>query len=424
LNQPRPGSGTDADVIVVGGGPGGAAAALALAQRGRRVLVLERDTFPRFHVGESLLPRANRLFDRLGIGEAVEAAGFTPKYGATFTTGDGEVSRYADFSAAPDVAEPRTWQVTRARFDELLLQEAARAGAEVRQRCRAVDADVGARGGRIVCEVDGRREELTANAVVDASGRSGFLARRVGRRLREPRLQKVAVYGHFRGVPRAPGRRAGDIRIVSRRDLSWLWFIPLEDGVTSVGVVVDRTAAPARLGADPAAFVRELVATTPAAAAQLADAEPIAPLRVEGDFSYRAERSCGPGFALVGDAASFLDPVFSTGVLLALESGVEAADALDASLAAPDRAEAALVRYERLQRRRYRFFRRLVLGFYSPAFRDVFFAPSARFGMFQAVVAALAGHWDLGLRRRLQLRLFFLVVAAQRRAPLVDRTHG
>jgi flavin-dependent dehydrogenase len=416
------------DVAVIGGGPAGASAATILARAGWRVVVFERDRFPRFHIGESLLATVNQAFVELGLVEAVRAAGFVEKWGASFEPADGGLSRHADFSVAAEVPVPQTFQVRRDRFDELLLRHAARSGAEVREGHRVLDvefeelAEPGAGGATVVyAGEDGARREARVRAVVDASGRWGLLARKLGLRRDEPRLPNIALFAHYSGVERLAGRRAGDIRIVARPDLGWFWFIPLSPELMSVGVVLPRPVFD-RLARRPhEETLAAAIAETPAAAALMRGARREWPVRVERDFSYGARAYAGRRWLLAGDAGSFLDPVFSTGVAIALESGVEAGKTLAAALAEGDLSARRFRAFDRRQGKRYRAFRRFVLGFYTPHFRDVFFQPAASASLFAAVVAVLAGHWRPRLATRLRVELFFMVVALQRWLPLLPR---
>ena len=418
---------TSFDVAIIGGGPGGAAAAIALADRGRRVAVFERELFPRFHIGESLLPASNPIFERLGIARQVASAGFVEKLGASFVTEDGALECAIDFTACRSLRSPQTYQVPRARFDALLLDRARQVGAEVFTGHRVAEIELGNAGVRLSVadrSSQGSRSAVEAATVIDASGQAGFLAKRLGLRQIDPELRNVAVYAHYRGIPRPAGPQRGNIRVVSRFDLGWVWLIPLPDGVTSVGVVRSREAHRASRSQDPADQLEELLAATPVLAGTLAQAERIGPAHVAADFSYAPSAYAGDRWLLAGDAGSFLDPVFSTGVLLALESGIEAADEVDRALARDDLSAPSFRRYDRRQRRRYRHFRRFVRQFYDPCFRDLFFQPTSRFGILDAVVGALAGDWRPGLRHRLALSIFFGLAALQRRVTLVPRSHS
>jgi flavin-dependent dehydrogenase len=410
----------DCDVIVIGGGPAGSTAAAALARAGRCVVLLERDRFPRFHIGESLLASVNDVLDAIGAADLVRGAGFPRKWGATFITATGSADRFADFAIASGVRQPQTWQVERAAFDELLLRHAAQSGADVRERHRAVEIAFDA-GGASVTAVDVAAGEtrtplrLRARAVVDASGRAGLLARQFGLRRDEPALANVAVFSHYAGVPRAEGRRAGDIRIVARQDLGWFWMIPISGELMSVGAVLPRDAFKPRSQVPPDVLLAQLIAETPAVARLMSAAEQRWPVRVERDFSYGARAYAGDRWIVVGDAGSFLDPVFSTGVAIAMESGLEGARAIDAGLAGGDLSARAFRVFDRRQHRRYRSFRRFVHGFYSTAFRDLFFSPDPPQRMFRSVIAIFAGYWHPSWLTRVWVALFFFSVQLQAR---------
>jgi flavin-dependent dehydrogenase len=415
-------NGDDVDVVVIGGGPAGSATACRLGRAGRRVLLLERDRFPRFHIGESLLASANDTLEEIGALDLVQGHGFTPKWGATFGTGDGTFERFADFSVAREVPRPQTWHVPRAEFDELLLKHAVDSGADVRQGHRVLDVAFDPDGVTVTFRRDDDEpERVRARAVVDASGRVGVLARKFGVRLDEPKLANVAVFSHYSGVPRGEGRRAGDIRIVAREDLGWFWLIPISDELMSVGVVLPRAAYDAMPRTSPEALLERAIAETPGVAGLMGAARREWPVRAERDFSFGARTYAGDRWLLVGDAGSFLDPVFSTGVAIALESGVEAGRALDAALAAGDLSARAFAVFNRRQRQRYRSFRRFVVAFYTRGFRDLFFAPVPPTRIFLALITAFAGYWNPSRATRAWQAIFFSLVWLRNRLPAASR---
>lgn len=417
----------DCDVVIIGGGPAGSTAAAWLSRAGRHAILLERDRFPRFHIGESLLASVNGPLESIGAAALIREAGFPRKWGATFSTHDGRIERFADFAVASGISRPQTWQVVRARFDELLLRHAAACGADVREATRAGDVSFDRDGATVEIyphhtvanrqEGDGvaRRATIRARAVVDASGRAGLLARQFNLRTPEPTLENVAIFAHYAGVPRSEGRRAGDIRVIARADPGWFWLIPVTRELTSVGVVLPLTVFKPMAATAPGVLLAQLIADTPAVARLMAAAERRWPVRVERDFSYRARAYAGDRWIVVGDAGSFLDPVFSTGVAIAMESAVEAASALHAALSTGRPSRRAFRQFERRQHQRYRAFSRFVRGFYTTAFRDLFFTPDPPRQMFRAVVTVLAGCWRPAPLTRIWLALFFLLVRLQGR---------
>lgn len=415
---------TEHEVIVVGGGPAGSSAACALATAGHRVLLLERERFPRFHIGESMLPASNRILRRLGLEDRIDTTRFVEKRGAGFESEDGESSSYIDFSTCSRVPFPRTYQVLRSEFDRILLDRATELGVEVCQGCRATDVAFGPEGVTVTRrDADDREARITADVLVDASGQAGFLAKRLDLRRVDPELRNVAAYAHYEGVSRSAGPRSGDIHIVSRRDLGWIWFIPVSESVTSVGAVVSSRRHAERDRTSAEEILEHYLESTPAAARRMAGARRIVPARFGADFCYAPRTYAGDRWLLVGDAGSFLDPVFSTGVLAALESGLESAEAIDAALTSGDVSARSFAGFDRLQRRRYEVFRRFVEGFYDPAFRDLLLEPTDRFGLLEAIVSVLSGNWRLSLSERLRLGAFFGLVALQRRLPLAPKIH-
>ena len=405
----------DFDVAVIGAGPGGSSAATALARRGHRVLLLERERFPRFHIGESQLPWINGVLEALGARDTVAKAGFVEKWGASFWEIDGTPASYIDFSAAVESPMPQTYQVPRARFDELLLRHAERSSVLVREGARAVDA-VFERDGVTLRYAGPDAVEVTTRvaAIVDASGRAGFLSRRIGGYENDPMLQHVAVHAQYEGIPRPDGRTAGDIRMLTRTDVGWIWLIPLSETITSVGAVVPQTLHRREAKATAELSLDHYLRTTPAAPALFRSARRVSPARFDTDYSYIARTMAGDRWVAVGDAACFLDPVFSTGVLLAMQGGIEAAEALDLGLRAGDLSARRFVRYERTVRRRYHYFRRFVVGFYDPYFRRLLFRRSRRLGIYEAVLSALSGNWRPSLATRLRIQLFFAIVTIKR----------
>src|SRR5215470_15158816 len=319
--------GWDFDVAVVGGGPGGSSAATALARHGKRVLLLERERFPRFYIGESQLPWSNEVFRALGADQAIASAGFVKKWGASFRPPDSTTEQYADFAAAVETPTPQTFQVLRERFDEVLLRHSERCGVTVHEGHRLLDAAFDAEAVALrFADADGIERNARVGVVVDASGRAGVLAKRFGRHEYDPLLRNIAVHAQYEGIPRAEGRRAGDIRMFTRPDMGWLWLIPLSDTVTSVGAVIPKAVLYFETTATAEKSLAHYVACTPPVGSLLERGRQVSPARIDVDYSYLATRMAGDRWVAVGDAAAFLDPIFSTGVLLAMQAGVDAAE--------------------------------------------------------------------------------------------------
>jgi flavin-dependent dehydrogenase len=410
----------DFDFAVAGGGPAGSSAAIALAQRGHSVVLLERDTFPRFHIGESLLSSANDAFAALGVAERIEAARFPVKWGARLYTHDGRSGRGVAFADVREVTRPQTYQVNRGEFDRILLDRARELGVDVREGHRVTGCDFAPDAALldVAPTTGGTPARVRVRAVVDATGRTGLIARKFNLRTDEPLLANIAIFSHYSNVPRLAGDAPNDIRIISRNDAGWFWLIPISDELMSVGVVLPTALYQQLPEGSPEERLERAIADTPVVAALMRESHREWPVRVEKDFSYSASAYAGDRWILAGDAGSFLDPVFSTGVSIAMESGIEAAAELDRAKARNDFSTRAFAAFSRRQRKRFRTFRRFVIGFYTPQFRDLFFSPQPPQLLFQAVVTILAGKWDASLRTRLLNRVFFGFVALQKRFSL------
>jgi len=409
----------DFDFAVAGGGPAGTSAAIALAQRGHSVVLFERDTFPRFHIGESLLSTANDHFAALGVAEQMENAHFPEKWGARLYTHDGKSGRGVDFADVTEVARPKTYQVSRQEFDQILMNRAKELGVDVREAHRVTACEFAGDAATLdfASTAGGPDGRLRVQAVVDATGRHGMLARKYNLRTDEPRLANIAVFAHYRNVPRLEGDRPDDIRLIARADAGWFWLIPISGELMSVGVVLPKNLYQQLPKERPEETLARAIADTPIVAELMRDAQRAWPVRVEKDFSYSASTYAGDRWILAGDAGSFLDPVFSTGVSIAMESGIEAAVELDRALARNDFSARRFAAFSRRQRKRYRTFRRFVVGFYTPQFRDIFFDPEPPKHLFRAVVTILAGKWNASLRTRLLNNIFFAIVGLQKRFP-------
>ena len=408
----------DFDFAVAGGGPAGSSAAISLGQHGHSVVLFERDTFPRFHIGESLLSTANDAFATLGVAKRIEAACFPEKWGARLFTHDGQSGRYVDFTDVREVNRPQTYQVCRQEFDRILLDRAREVGVDVREACNVTACEFTPDSAilEVTSRVDGATGRLHVRALVDATGRGGLLARKFNLRTEEPRLANIAIFSHYTNVPRLGGPRPDDIRLIARSDAGWFWLIPISKELTSVGVVLPK-ALYRRLanGGSSEETLNRTISDTPIVAELMREARREWPVRVEKDFSYSASAYAGHRWILAGDAGSFLDPVFSTGVSIAMESGIEAAAELHRALMRNDFSASSFAAFSRRQRKRFETFRRFVTGFYTPQFRDIFFSPEPPSLIFRSVVTMLAGKWNASLWTRLLNQLFFGMVSIQKR---------
>ena len=349
------------DVVVIGGGPAGSSVASLLTQWERRVLLLEREVFPRHHVGESLLPSTVELMKRLGVFEKVERAGFVPKYGATYIWGKSREPWTIEFAEVHDerldfVDKPdHSFQVDRSKFDKILLDHTRESGATVLEGCRATGVIQERNGVTHVRYVDpaGNKRVATCRICVDASGQNSLLGRNLELRRANPQLRNVAIYGYFRGGksvrdldPELGTNNAGNI-LIAANDVGWVWYIPLAESRVSVGLVTDaaHSAEINRIGREE--FYLESIANTPEVALLLNEAQmEKGSLRTQSDWSYICRKFQGPGYLLVGDAACFIDPILSSGVHLAMDGAVKAALAINTFLGEPELADQAMQWYE------------------------------------------------------------------------------
>jgi flavin-dependent dehydrogenase len=407
----------DFDFAVAGGGPAGSSAAISLRQQGHSVVLFERETFPRFHIGESLLSTANDSFAALGVSKQIEAASFPEKWGARLFTHDGQNGRYVDFTCVREVTRPQTYQVCREEFDRILLKRAREVGVDVREACNVITCEFAADAAilDVTSRVDDAIQRVRVRALVDATGRGGLIARKFNLRTEEPRLANVAIYSHYTNVPRLEAPRPDDIRLIARDDAGWFWLIPISKELTSVGVVLPKALYRRLANGSPEETLNSTIADTPMVDELMREARREWPVRIEKDFSYSASAYAGHRWILAGDAGSFLDPVFSTGVSIAMESGIEAAAELHRALARNDFSASSLAAFSRRQRKRFETFRRFVVGFYTPQFRDVFFSPEPPRLIFRSVATLLAGKWNASLWTRFLNQLFFGMISIQKR---------
>ncbi len=402
------------DVAIIGGGPAGATAATLLALAGRRVVVLEREKFPRFHIGESLLPYSLTTFDRLGVRARLDASAMS-KYGGEIATACGSRVQKFYFKNGFKLRHHSAYQVERAVFDKMLLDRAREAGAEVREEA-AVEAVEFDAGGATLTLSD---EMLRASYLLDASGRQSVVGAHLGLKRTYDHLKKFSCYAHYEHVQRDHGMDATLTRLVRARD-HWFWLIPLDERRTSIGLVMD-SAAFRGMKKSPADSLAWALEDSELMRERMRDAVRLTQVYSVGDYSYRNRRLAGSRWMLAGDAAGFIDPIFSTGVFLAIHSGEQCADALDAVLRDPSRRPRLFRRYERGLQRLMDKYLRFATAWYRPEFVEVFTAPTERLQLAPAVNAVLAGNLEGGWAVWWRMQVFYLVLFLQRFLPLCPR---
>ena len=376
------------DVLVIGGGPGGSTTAAFLAQKGWRVVLLEKEHHPRFHIGESLLPLNMPLLERLGVREEVDKIGLL-KLAAEFNCEGYEPATYY-FANAMRKTCPSAYEVRRSEFDNLLLRNSQKKGAEAHEGVKVTNVETRPGQTSLISAVDekGQAQLWEAKVVVDASGRDTFFANRQKMKQRNPQHNSSAIFGHFEGAVRRPGKDEGNISVYWFEH-GWYWMIPLRDGAMSVGAVCWPYYLKSRKKSVDEFFM-DTLALNPLVAERLKNARLMAPAMATGNFSYQVDRMSGDGWLIVGDAYAFIDPVFSSGVFLAMNSAELAAEAIDDALRSGDLSAKSLGRHEKKIRRGLKTFSWFIYRVTTPALRKMFMSPRNAFRMEEAILSLLS----------------------------------
>jgi flavin-dependent dehydrogenase len=399
------------DVAIIGGGPAGSVAGSILAQAGRSVIILEKEAFPRFRVGESMVPASCETLQRIGVKAKLDQGGFLIKYGGEICSACGTRFQFL-FRNGLRPKWKTSYQVERAKFDQVLLDHARELGCEVRERTAVQDVEFYPDGVKLRTGGAGpANSTVTARYVLDCSGRHSLLAHRFQLREAYPDLRKFSVFAYYENVGRPEGE-AGTLTRMIRTEDGWIWMIPLVDGKCSIGVVIDiERFRAARLS--PEETLERTLREQPEVSVWVQAARRYTPVYAASDFSYRVNRLAGDRWLLGGDAAGFIDPVFSNGIYMAIYSGEKAGDALALALREPGSRPAAFRNYETAVQRRFDFYLQLVRAWYTQPFIEIFLHPKEMFDLVPTVNSALGGNPARNWSSRWRMKFFFMLVYLQ-----------
>jgi flavin-dependent dehydrogenase len=415
------------DVVIIGGGPAGSTHGTFLARKGYRVLILEREVFPRFHIGESLLPYGNDILKESGAWEKVEKAGFMPKLGAEFCTGNAFKSRCIWFAKGLIPGYGKTFQVERAKFDHILLNHAAECGCTIQEGAKVEEVKLNDSEARVSYIQNGMKHEVSSRWLVDASGRDAFLGRYFNIPKHELDIPKrTATYAHYTGVFRNSGEMEGHITVV-RLEGGWFWIIPLDKEKTSVGMVqeVERLR---QSGMTPEKCLEATIEESTELRFRMKDAVRVSEYHTSSNYCYAYKKIVGPRMIMIGDSGGFIDPIFSSGVMIALKSGQIAADWIA-------QADAEGRPFSHLEQSHYteelhalrKAFSKMISFYYEKHGFEVFINPQSRYKVVEAVNSLLAGHIEMKFNHWWRVQFFYVICAFQRWfkiAPRLDYREG
>lgn len=411
------------DVAIIGGGPAGSTAATYLAKAGKRVLILEKEHFPRFHIGESLLPYNMPIFEEMGVLPALQTANFMPKKGGRFSLARGEHENAITFAEGTFTEEPIAMQVERSIFDKILLDHARDCGAEVREgwtvESYEISTDNKSEGVTITASSE-HQETFHASFLLDASGLVNFTANREKLRQYYPHLQKIAIYGHFTGVDFSQREQQKTETHIACFGDSWFWIIPFSERKVSIGLVLDRSAVKESNLTTEQIF-QQALKSSPGLSQMMANSARVGALHVTSDYSYSNDKLVSPRLMRIGDAVGFLDPVFSSGVYLACVSARDASQAVIDALDSGQVMTSSMKAYEKQTRTNLKRYREVIELFYQRSFIEILMQPEGVLSWPCAINAILAGRLDLPWALRWRIKTFLWFARLHHRFGLVKR---